>query len=87
MTPISVNSNIAHPIKSDLFDGQITVHFKGFPDENGDILESEYFEREGKQNLTWSIQVQGTFVVQCFVTRSSYLIAKSGTRREVLEAI
>ncbi|KAH8108758.1 DUF1769-domain-containing protein [Phellopilus nigrolimitatus] len=62
MQPISANTNQAHAIKSDLFDGRVVVHIKGFPDEDGNVLESDYFERGDRQGVTWSIQVQGRFL-------------------------
>jgi len=62
LVPITANSFVAHPIKSELFDGQVVVHIKGFPDPDGNVLDSEYFSREDRQNLTWSIQVQGRFL-------------------------
>jgi len=65
LVPITANSNEAHPIKSDLFDGQVVVHIKGFPDPEGNVLDSEYFGRADRQNTTWSIQVQGRFLQTC----------------------
>jgi hypothetical protein len=61
MEPISCNKNVAHRISSPFFDGAIIVHIKGFPDESGNVLDSEYFSREDRKGVTWSIQVQGTF--------------------------
>ena len=61
LVPISANSNEAYPIKSDVFDGQVVVHIKGFPDPDGNVLDSEYFHRDDRQNTTWSIQVQGAY--------------------------
>lgn len=60
LVPISVNSNESHPITSDAFDGRILVHIKDFTDKHGSVLQSEYFDREDRKGITWSIQVQGT---------------------------
>ncbi len=60
LVPISVNSDVPHNIVSDAFEGQILAYIKGFMDEDGNVLESEYFHREDRKGITWSIQVQGT---------------------------
>jgi hypothetical protein len=60
LVPISVNSGVAHDIVSDAFEGQVLVNIKGFTDEEGDVFQSEYFGREDRKGITWSIQVQGT---------------------------
>ncbi|THG98744.1 hypothetical protein EW145_g7375 [Phellinidium pouzarii] len=62
MKPISANTSKAHVIQSDRFDGRVVVHIKGFPDADGNVLESDYFERPDRQGITWSIQVQGRFL-------------------------
>lgn len=59
MVPILPNTNIAHEIRTDLFEGKIVAHIKNFPDEDGNILVSEYFDLEDRRDVTWSIQVQG----------------------------
>ena len=59
MEPITCNINRAHRINSPYFDGSIVVHIKGFPDEDGQVLDSEYFSRDDRKGITWSIQVQG----------------------------
>lgn len=61
LTPISttVNSGTPHRISSDLFEGQVIAHIQGFTDEQGKVRDSEYFGREDRKNVTWSIQVQG----------------------------
>ena len=63
MVPISsiVNTSKAYPIHSDLFQGEIVANIKGMTDEHGRVRDSEYFKREEKQGVTWSIQVQGQF--------------------------
>jgi hypothetical protein len=60
--PISVNSGVPHNIVSDAFEGQMLAYIKGFTDEDGNVLESEYFHREDRKGITWSIQVQGTLL-------------------------
>ena len=62
LVPITVNSGIPHNIVSDAFEGQILAYIKGFTDEEGNALQSEgeYFQREDRKGITWSIQTQGT---------------------------
>ncbi|TDL25157.1 DUF1769-domain-containing protein [Rickenella mellea] len=62
LTPISANSNMAHSIVSDTFEGEVVVHIKGFPDADGNVLYSDYFSRKDRVGTTWSIQVQGRFL-------------------------
>jgi len=61
MAPITglVNTSKPYSFSSDLFEGQIVAHIKGLTDEHGRVRESEYFSREDKAGITWSIQVQG----------------------------
>ena len=61
MVPITsiVNTSKAYPIHSELFQGQVVANIKGFTDEYGRVRDSEYFAREDRQDVTWSIQVQG----------------------------
>jgi hypothetical protein len=54
-----VNSDEPCRIQSDLFDGHIVAYIKGFMDKHGNVVENEYFTREDRQGITWSIQVQG----------------------------
>ncbi|KIK56908.1 hypothetical protein GYMLUDRAFT_46799 [Collybiopsis luxurians FD-317 M1] len=51
-----VNTNAPARVVSDVFEGQIIANIKEF---NGDC---EYFEREDRRGITWSIQVQGRFL-------------------------
>ncbi|KAI0064349.1 DUF1769-domain-containing protein [Artomyces pyxidatus] len=62
LVPITANSGVPHPIMSDAFEGKILAYIKGFTDEQGRVLESEYFDREDRKGITWSIQVQGRFL-------------------------
>lgn len=57
-----VNTNQPFKISSEFFEGEIVANIKGFTGDDGDILESEYFERSDRQGITWSIQVQGAVV-------------------------
>jgi hypothetical protein len=59
LVPISVNSGIPHNIVSDAFEGQILAYVKGFTD---DELQNEYFQREERRGITWSIQTQGNVI-------------------------
>jgi len=63
MVPITsnVNTNTPHKLSSDVFEGVIVAHIKNFV-EDGDKRESEYFSREDRRGITWSIQVQGMYV-------------------------
>jgi len=56
--PITVNSSDAHHIKSDLFEGRVSVFIKLSDNEVVD----DYFLRPDKKGITWSIQVQGRFL-------------------------
>ncbi|KAH9006533.1 hypothetical protein EDB86DRAFT_2874610 [Lactarius hatsudake] len=62
LVPISVNSNVSHPVTSDAFEGRILAYIKDFADKDGSVLQSEYFDREDRKGITWSIQVQGRFL-------------------------
>lgn len=64
MVPITslVNTGVAHTLSSPLFEGSIAAHIKGMTDEQGRARDSEYFSREDKAGITWSIQVQGGFI-------------------------
>ncbi|KAF7426016.1 hypothetical protein PC9H_008379 [Pleurotus ostreatus] len=66
LTPITpkVNTNQTHTIRSDAFEGEVVVNIKGLVDENGAVRDSEYFGREDRQGITWSIQVQGRFLTR-----------------------
>lgn len=63
LVPITdlVNTNEYHTISTEHFEGQVAVNIKGFTDTQGNVLDSEYFQRENRKDTTWSIQVQGTF--------------------------
>lgn len=63
-----VNTSKAYPIHSDLFQGEIVANIKGMTDEHGRVRDSEYFRREEKQGVTWSIQVQGRFFFSGLLT-------------------
>ncbi|TFK38073.1 hypothetical protein BDQ12DRAFT_683924 [Crucibulum laeve] len=65
MVPITsiVNTGRSQKISSEVFDGEVVAHIKGFTDEHGNLRDSEYFSRADRQGTTWSIQVQGRFLV------------------------
>ena len=68
LLPISVNSGVPHNIVSDAFEGQMLAYINGYTDEDGNVLESEYFHREDRKGITWSIQVQGTLLLSSPLT-------------------
>ena len=53
-----VNTNEAHHILSDAFEGLVSLHIKPFPAHHR-TTPSDYFERSDRRGITWSIQVQG----------------------------
>ncbi|KAJ7128993.1 hypothetical protein C8R43DRAFT_1026759 [Mycena crocata] len=68
LTPITslVNTNRAHRIVTDAWEGEIVVFIRGFnrddPSSNTTPEEQEYFGRNDRSGITWSIQVQGRFL-------------------------
>jgi hypothetical protein len=66
MVPMTslVNTKKAHRYSSELFEGEIVANIKGFTDPEGQVRDSEYFSREDRQGITWSIQVQGKTIVR-----------------------
>jgi len=64
LVPISnlVNTDTPHIISTDQFEGHVVVNIKGFTDPQGQVLDSEYFQRLDRKDITWSIQVQGRFL-------------------------
>lgn len=63
LVPISnlINTDTPHTISTNQFEGQVAVNIKGFIDPQGQVLDSEYFHRPDRRDITWSIQVQGVF--------------------------
>lgn len=61
LVPISniVNTDTPHSISTDRFEGQVVVNIKGFTDPQGRVVDTEYFQRLDRKDITWSIQVQG----------------------------
>ena len=61
LVPITelVNTPRTFELSSDVFKGKIVAHIKGMTGEDGSPRNSEYFEREDRSGITWSIQVQG----------------------------
>lgn len=67
LVPITdiVNTGQPYTIVSEHFEGKIAIYVKNFVDPNGRPLTSEYFEREDRKGVTWSIQVQGMCYSRC----------------------
>lgn len=61
LTPIShlVNTYKTHRISSDRFDGEVTVHVKGFVGEDGRTRESAYFNGRKEKRSKWSKSTNG----------------------------
>jgi len=53
---VNTNKSFKFPT-SDRFEGEVVCNIQGFEDGK----ESEYFDREDRKGVTWSIQVQGTY--------------------------
>ncbi|KZT25784.1 hypothetical protein NEOLEDRAFT_1147814 [Neolentinus lepideus HHB14362 ss-1] len=62
LEPIEVNSDKPVEIASDAFQGKIIAYIKDFTNAEGKVLEHEYFQRQERKGVSWSIQVQGRFV-------------------------
>ncbi|KAJ7502890.1 hypothetical protein B0H11DRAFT_1986814 [Mycena galericulata] len=68
LTPITrlVNTNTSHRIVTDAWEGEIVVFIKGFNEDHlGDNITpeaAEYFGRNDRSGITWSIQTQGRFL-------------------------
>lgn len=59
----SVNTRQPHRLQSNLFEGEVVVNIKGFVDPDTEqVKDPEYFSREDRQRITWSLQVQGRFL-------------------------
>ena len=54
-----VNSKKPYTVSSDSFNGDISVHLKGFNSDSGEDS-GAYFSRPDREGITWSIQAQGT---------------------------
>ncbi|KZV90060.1 hypothetical protein EXIGLDRAFT_838086 [Exidia glandulosa HHB12029] len=63
LQPIEVNqpAGSAYPVSSDAFEGRIAV-FLRYEDEPHDREAANYFRAPERENVTWSIQVQGRFL-------------------------
>ncbi|KAF7362151.1 Pentafunctional arom polypeptide [Mycena venus] len=67
LTPITslVNTNAPHRISTDAWEGEILVFIKGFNEADPSKTTpeaAEYFGRDDRSGITWSIQVQGRFL-------------------------
>lgn len=56
-----VNTDQVHRIVSDVFEGDLCLQIKRFPAHHRTTT-SDYFERQDRRGITWSIQVQGSFL-------------------------
>lgn len=56
-----VNTDQAHHIASDAFEGDISLQITPFPTHHR-TTSSDYFDRPDRRGVTWSIQVQGRFL-------------------------
>lgn len=65
MRPITdlINTGTPHAMRSNVFEGSVVAYVKGLTDEQGNVRDSEYFHRKDREGVTWSIQVQGRFLV------------------------
>ena len=73
LKPLAVNSGRGADVSSDVFEGSVAVFVKGFNElaassesvdsstETERDAEGAYFGKEERRDVTWSIQVQGTF--------------------------
>ncbi|KAJ7185158.1 hypothetical protein B0H12DRAFT_1173921 [Mycena haematopus] len=67
LTPITqlVNTNTPHRVVTDAWEGEILVFIKGFNEADASKTTpeaAEYFGRDDRSGVTWSIQVQGRFL-------------------------
>ncbi|KAJ7928506.1 P-loop containing nucleoside triphosphate hydrolase protein [Mycena leptocephala] len=67
LTPITslVNTNTPHRIVTDAWEGEVIVFIKGFNEADPSKTTpeaAEYFGRDDRSGVTWSIQVQGRFL-------------------------
>ncbi|THH26539.1 hypothetical protein EUX98_g7649 [Antrodiella citrinella] len=58
LTKISANAASGFPIRTDAFEGEVAIFLKGFADTDGKVGESNYFDAEEREGVTWSVQVQ-----------------------------
>ena len=65
LTPIThlVNTSSSFKVSSELFEGEISVHIKDFVNDRGEMRRSDYFDREDRQGITWSIQTSGECLI------------------------
>ena len=64
LTPISANCSTPHIISTPDFEGRVLVYIKGLNDSNSTVPENEYFSRDDRKGITWSIQVQGALMTR-----------------------
>ena len=57
-----VNTTTPYRFSTPHAEGKLVVNIKGLTDPDGHILTSDYFQREDRKGITWSIQFQGKFL-------------------------
>lgn len=79
LVPITdtINTGQSFPIVSEHFEGKIAIYVKNFVDPKGRRLTSEYFDREDRKGITWSIQVQGMYRNKCPLASLAHLASPS----------
>ena len=58
---IHANTGEGVDVSSSAFEGKVAVYIKDFADPSGKVSDSAYFQREGRKDVTWSIQFQGEY--------------------------
>ncbi|ORY22827.1 hypothetical protein BCR39DRAFT_487597 [Naematelia encephala] len=61
-SPITVNSTSPTPIKTDHFDGEISVYIKDYNGDHQGGDGSVYFSSKGRESMTYGIVVRGHFL-------------------------
>lgn len=59
-----VNTQKPYTISTSDFHGQVVANIKEFTGPDGVVRDSDYFNKEDRKDITWSLQVQGA----CFLT-------------------
>jgi len=54
--------NAQYKIKTETFEGEISVYLKDFVNDLGERVETDYFDDEARAGVTWSIQARGRFL-------------------------
>lgn len=56
-----VNTQKPYTISTSDFHGQVVANIKEFTGPDGVVRESDYFDKDDRKDVTWSLQVQGAF--------------------------